>query len=104
MQGETIILESGLDVQDGKNMIFNIIDTQINNCKLQFLSKWEKNHKFSAKELDKEIERLNQAKNNLKKLFSQLSSENQRMFSISLNVCIKKNESSEVIKKSLVAF
>ena len=56
------IQESDLEIRDGKNMIFSIIDNQINNYKLQALTNWERDHNSSSNESDRSIQQLEETK------------------------------------------
>ena len=71
MNTKTISLEeSGLNIRDGRNMIFSIIDNQINNYKLKFLSNWEENHTISSEEKDRKIDQLKLTKESLNDFFN----------------------------------
>ena len=59
MNSRTVKLEeSGLEMRSGRRMIFKILDTQINNYKLQFITDWEGNHDLSPDEKDEKIAKM----------------------------------------------
>lgn len=57
-----IIEEKGLNVFDAVQMLTCIIDAQINNCRLQYQTDWEKNHSLSPMNKDKKIQELESLK------------------------------------------
>lgn len=87
------VQETGLDTWDGKNMIFKIIDNQINNYKLQFLTDWERNHDVSPVEKEQKIEKLMLAKENLQELFKNIAKKGAEVnFTLNLDVEITSKE------------
>lgn len=83
------INEQGLTIDEGKSMILKMIDNQINDCKLQFITNWEKNHQLSEEKKNKRINQLTKIKKELKDFMSQIENNTDAKFSFSLNLEVK---------------
>jgi len=97
------IQEPGLDVQDSSKMLFKILDDQINNYKLRFISDWEGNHNISSEEKNRKIERLKLAKDNLRNFLKDFDSRDVEVnLSLNLEVNVKSKEHSPVQEEELL--
>lgn len=95
METKTIQLEeSGLNIQDGKNMIFRIIDNQILNYKMQFQTEWERNHNTSPELKNAKIAELEATKKALNHLLD--SGDFQSELSLLFNLEIKVQETKSI--------
>lgn len=91
MNSRTVKLEeSGLEMRSGRRMIFKILDTQINNYKLQFITDWEGNHDLSPDEKDEKIAKLETIKEELNSMFRDMEYGSKEVsFSLNLEVSLK---------------
>lgn len=80
-----IIEESGLKTYESKDMIIRIIDNQINNYKLEYLSQWEKDHSTTAELKNKKIEELELKKKEIEFFFNKSNSNGSR-FTIQFHI------------------
>lgn len=80
-----IIEESGLKPHESKDMIIKMIDNQINNYKLEYLSQWEKDHSTTDELKNKKIEELKAKKKEIEAFFNAPNS-NETGFTIQLHV------------------
>lgn len=104
MEAKTIQLEeNGLNIQDGRSMIFRIIDNQILNHKMQFQTEWERNHNFSPDEKNGKIAELEAAKLALKELFDSEDPKSELSLSINLEVKVKPPINSQNTQPQLLA-
>ena len=95
METKTIQLEeNGLNIQDGRSMIFRIIDNQIMNYKMQFQSEWERNHNISPVTKNEKIAKLESTKLALKELFN--SGDKESQLGLFLNIEVKLQQSKNV--------
>lgn len=95
--------ENGFGLKDGRSMIFKIIDSQINNYKLQFLTDWERNQTLSPSENNKKVEKLEKAKIDLQEFFNFIEpGEGELSFKLNLEVQINKNETIELANRELM--
>lgn len=86
------IEEIGLDIQDGQNMITNLINNQINNYKLKYLIDWERNHNISPNDKDQKIEQLEKVIEELSIFLSKKNSDDYKLsLSINLDLIIPKS-------------
>lgn len=84
------ITEENFELKDSRNMIFKVIDCQINNYKLQFLTDWEKNHSISSAIKDSKIAALEAKKRELADLYKAHEFDNSLVdLNISIDVRIK---------------
>lgn len=91
MKRKTINIEEfDHNVSDSRSMIFKVIDTQINNYKLQFLTQWERDHTISLAEKDEKIKELQVQKDHMIALFRECEMGNTLIdFKISIAVTVK---------------
>lgn len=95
--------EFGLDIKSGSDMILRIIDNQINNYKIQFLTNWEGNHNLSPVDKNNKIQKLIQMKDELHAFLSGFDLSNDEIdFSLILDVKVK-TPSSELLEDVNVA-
>ncbi|MBR9860764.1 hypothetical protein GYB22_08455 [bacterium] len=83
--------ETGSDAMDARNMILKLIDCQINNYKMQFITKWEGDHSADAAAKDKKIAYLRKKKEEIIEKFRQIPFENVDL-DISLDFQVKECE------------
>lgn len=88
MNKKTITVEeTGFQIQDARSFIIEVIDSQINNHKVQFLADWQRDHNLSSKEKDHKIEKLESAKNDLLDFLQENNSEGRKVsFTLNLEV------------------
>lgn len=87
------IEERNYQVSDSRSMIFKVIDNQINNYKLQYITMSERDHSIPSKVKDKKIKQLEAKKADLQKLFTKLNDEDYLVdFNISIDVKLKNKE------------
>ena len=82
------IEEGGLKKNDSKDLIFNMINQQINHYKLGFLSQWEKNHSTSIQHKENKINELRSKKQEIEAFFNEWNSDNPSL-DISLSIEVK---------------
>jgi hypothetical protein len=90
-----IINELGLQKQAAKELILKTINNQINHCKLEYLSQWERDHSTTAESKEKKIEILENKKRELDEYFNEYHSTNSH---INLNISF---EIKEVISNAM---
>lgn len=95
------IEEKGMNLEDGKSMIFRIIDNQIQNQKLKFQAEWERDHNTSPEHKEKAIENLQAIKKQLKDLFAG-KYEDDHEINFSLNLEVNVTSKTKLSKKELV--
>lgn len=102
---KTISIEgTGYNISDGKSMIRKLIDSQINNCKIQNLTDWVRDHNTNPLEKDEKIAKLEKAKNELLEFFTANGSiDKTAEITIHLEVALKDKSKSMVQEKELVA-
>ena len=61
---------------EAKDMIYRMIDEQINQYKLQHLSRWEHDHNTSVEAIDQKIENLKRIKQEFAEMIRQAREEN----------------------------
>jgi len=84
------IEEFNCKVNYSRNMIFRLLDSQINNYKLQFLANWEGDHSTSPCLKDSKIKELEAMKNEINNLFKECGDKASLVnLSISLDIKIK---------------
>jgi len=87
------INEFDLQVFKSKSMILKLIDEQINNYNLQFLTEWEKNHSVSPKDKTAKINVLEAKKAEIQALFDECETNNTLVdFNITIDVKLKTPE------------
>jgi phosphoribosylamine-glycine ligase len=64
-----------LDFMNSKETILKLIDDQINNCKIEYMKAWERDHSTSAEVKDKKIKDLNEKKEEIKAYFKRCEAE-----------------------------
>lgn len=105
MNTKTVHLEEfGLDVKGGRDMILRVIDNQINNYKIQFLTNWEGNHYLSPADKDRKIEKLMQMREDLKTFFNTSDFKGDEIdFSFNLEIKRRKNNSKVLEQQKLAS-
>ncbi len=94
--------EFSCNIRDGKSALFQILNTQINNYKLQFLSEWERNHNICSKEKDRKIEILESSKQELLEFLKDFDSPDAEIkYTLHLEVDITNKLDSTHSKKHL---
>jgi hypothetical protein len=84
--------EFGLKRQESKKLIIGMLNNQINNCKLEYISEWERNHLTTPQSKDKKIEILEAKKKDLEIFFNDYKSTNSLLkFDISIEIKEVKN-------------
>lgn len=84
------IEESNLNIQDGRRLIFRLLDNQILGHKMQFQTEWERDHNLSPKAKNAKIDKLEAFKNQLRDLFLDHNIHDDNVnFSIDLKVEVK---------------
>lgn len=97
--------EFGLDVKGGRDMILRIIDNQINNYKIQFLTNWEGNHNLSPTDKNRKIEKLTQMREDVKAFFHESDFKDDEIdFSFNLEIKRAKNNSKALEQQELVSY
>lgn len=74
--------------------VYNMISYQINQCKLQFITDWEKDHSTSRENTDAQIAELEQKKKEIKHLLSELKDQGRNAevsFEIKLKSIVPQN-------------
>lgn len=90
------IIEEGIDCGTSRNMILNVLDSQINNYKLQYLMDWEGNHSISPLKKNKKIEALRAEKDEILGIYRALDTNSSLIdVNISIDLTIKELEKSE---------
>ena len=94
MKTQTLkIAEQNYQLHESRNMISKIIDNQINNIKLHFLTEWERDHSLPLDINDEKITLLKNKKKDLNELFNKFSDTNYLVdFDISIDVKFKKKD------------
>lgn len=64
-----------LDLINSQETILKLIDDQINNCKIEFMMAWERDHSTSPEEKDKKIKYLEVKKEEIKAYFKRCEAE-----------------------------
>lgn len=105
MEKSILINESGLSLKDGRDMVLKIIDSQINNYKLQYLTDWERNHKTKPTRKNKKIAQLEALRDEIINTVNYTEDEEDGAlnFSLSLNVNVVKNKNATVDQHEFVA-
>lgn len=87
-EAKTIVIEeTDLDIQEGKNMLINLLNNQINNYKLKYLNDWEKNHNISPVDKDQKINQLEKLKNELRDFLAEYNFDDKKLnFTISFDL------------------
>jgi hypothetical protein len=80
--------EINFELRDSKNMIFELLDHQINSYKLNYLSEWIANHSACSSEKEQKINLLTTKKEEIEALFSK---NNSNEFLVDFNISIRKN-------------
>ena len=95
--------ENGFGLKDGRSMIFKIIDSQISNYKLQFLTEWERNHNMTLSESNKKVQKLENAKKDLQEFFNIIQpGDGELSFKLNLEVQFKDNETKTLANRELM--
>jgi len=71
-----IIKESGLKEEVSKKFIIKMINHQINNCKLDYVTEWERDHSITTESKDEKIEILENKKKKFEAFFDNCQSLN----------------------------
>ena len=79
--------ENKLQMIEGKSMIIQIIDEQINHQKFKLLSAWIRDHNVSGEECDRKIARLQSMKRELMDYFNGVNFKDESVnFTLDLEV------------------
>jgi hypothetical protein len=89
---EIIIEEAGLQKHKSREQILNLINSQINQHKLQYWSEWEGNHNLSPILRDEKINALNDKKVQVEKFFKEVKSDKKNI-DIAFSIHIKTEQS-----------
>lgn len=89
------ITEENFEMRDSREMTIKLIDAQINNYKLKFMTDWERDHSTSPVTKNSKIEALQAKKQEIAELFARCDSDDSLVdLNISIGVTIKKDELS----------
>lgn len=64
-----------IDLINSKSSLLNLINNQINNCNIQYMMQWERDHSTSPVEKDKKIKELEAMKEEIKAYFESVDSQ-----------------------------
>ncbi|MCV9386620.1 hypothetical protein [Reichenbachiella ulvae] len=105
MNTKTIAVnETGHDLNEGRSIIFKIIDSQIDNYKSKYLADWEKDHNISPVEKDQKIGELRAAKEELLQMMKANESEDKEVnFRLKLEVEVAEKQQVPTEEDMLVA-
>jgi hypothetical protein len=98
MTTKTITInEFDLEIFKSKSLILRLIDDHINNCNIQFLQDWEKNHSISSAEKSEKVKALEAKKEEIKALFENCKAKDSLVdFNISIDLTVKNTENIAV--------
>ncbi|MFT5778230.1 MAG: hypothetical protein ACI837_001186 [Crocinitomicaceae bacterium] len=83
-----IIEQNGLNKYESKDMLIKLINGQINSCKLDHMSNWERNHSITSEALNKKVEAL-QAKRSEIEAFFETSKTKHQTIDMCLSIELK---------------
>lgn len=85
------IEEFNFKIDNTRNVLHKVINSQINNYKLQYLTDWESDHSISSNTKDEKIKALEEKKDSLNVLLSEFDTKTYLVdFKISIDLTIKK--------------
>jgi hypothetical protein len=73
------IEECGLQLNESRDLIFKMLNNQIEMCKLNYISEWEKDHSISADIKNQKIEALRAKKEEVAAFFNECAGGNPKM-------------------------
>lgn len=89
------IEECGLAKRESKDLIFKVLNDQINNCKRAYFSEWERNHSTSPDTMNAKIEALEAKKREIETFFEEYS---QNAASMDVNIAIEVKVKEQVLE------
>ncbi|MCB0494955.1 MAG: hypothetical protein KDC79_02370 [Cyclobacteriaceae bacterium] len=87
-----------LSQQESKELLVTIIDSRINQHKIEYLSNWEKDHTISSEPTDERMDALESVKNELTKAIEENDSDE---FDFTISVMVKPKRKKEMAKRIL---
>ena len=97
---QIVIKEHCGDIIDGRNLLIDIIDKQININKIRFLSDWESNHNMCTTDSNSKIKELELAKQEIMEFFQDQQTKNVHLnFTINFDIQILENGPNSISRQ-----
>lgn len=98
MNTNTVIIDDlNLSKKESKEVLLSMINQQINHCKIQYLSKWERDHSTSIEGSRSMVQQLERKKSEIEDLIDTLEDESLQ---ISFQIHVKSKKANK--KRKLV--